>query len=159
MSQLKSSFSSVLSSAISEQGMILGRTATGQKTSVAMFPRPTRRNDKSFLFDALALRQQMQRRYSDQQALLYLVVKQATLRDIGVYAGLEPFFGSMNQVGLGIFAFGPDSVVYYPLRPSGFIAMMGGESSTSSHYYDDRSFTTNTLAEASLGRIGQVRYV
>jgi hypothetical protein len=132
--------------------------AGGCALAVNLLERPSRRWDKSFLFSSLARRQEARRKFPDKRGVQYLVVQSDTLRDIGMHAGGAIFLQAMNDVAFGIFAYGSNSILYYPLKPdvlsSGF-----GPNPQGTHEYETSKYLTNLLAESTLNLIGKVEYV
>ncbi|HEV2138571.1 MAG TPA: hypothetical protein VGR53_06985 [Nitrososphaerales archaeon] len=140
-------------------GTLVGFMQTsGEVVVVNVLLRPTRRNDKSFLYSAIANRHDTRTRFSDREAIQYLLVSSTVLRDIGIHAGIIPFFEAMNYVTFGVFSYGPGRIVYYPLKPDATM-FSTDPSIQSTHDYETPKYLTNLLAERALISIGKVDYV
>lgn len=159
VSVISGAIESALSSVQRQGDTILGLFQGSPQVAVSLLRRPTRRQDKSFLFKALAARQEMQERFPERQAVLYLVIDSSVLDDIQLYAGAESFYQAIQAVGLGVFSYGASGIVFNPLKPDSQSFGGTGEGvPPPSNYYSEPKLISNKLGEASLATLGTVQY-
>lgn len=127
----------------------------GSDVLVLIDDKPRSKSDRSFLYKVLVQRRNLKLRFENSEILVFLALEGRVQDLMTKYAGWNAFLEAVHQVGFGVFVIRHDSVMYFPLAASMYTVSQGkieGE-------WTPRDTLTNSVAEALLSSIGDIRHV
>jgi len=117
--------------------------------------KPRSKSDRSFLHKVLVQRQNLKHQFQKSEILVYLALEGRVQDLMTKYAGWNDFLEAVHQVGFGVFVIRHDSVMYFPLPPSMSVFSQG----KFEHEWTPRDSLTNSVADAALSSMGDIRHV